>query len=27
VTAWKPLFYVFRHYFSTGADLGKTFKA
>jgi flavin reductase (DIM6/NTAB) family NADH-FMN oxidoreductase RutF len=24
---WKPLLYVFRHYFGTGADLGKTFKA
>ena len=25
--AWKPLLYVFRHYFGTGADLGRTFKA
>ncbi|MBB3428165.1 flavin reductase (DIM6/NTAB) family NADH-FMN oxidoreductase RutF [Rhizobium sp. BK312] len=24
---WSPLFYVFRHYFSTGPDLGRTFKA
>ena len=24
---WEPLLYVFRHYFGTGADLGKTFKA
>ena len=24
---WSPLLYVFRHYFGTGADLGKTFKA
>jgi flavin reductase (DIM6/NTAB) family NADH-FMN oxidoreductase RutF len=25
--AWDPLLYVFRHYFGTGDDLGKTFKA
>lgn len=25
--AWQPLFYVFRHYFSLGRDLGRTFKA
>lgn len=24
---WSPLFYVFRHYFSTGARLGKNFRA
>lgn len=24
---WNPLLYVFRHYFGTGADLGRTFKA
>lgn len=24
---WKPLLYMFRHYFETGADLGRTFKA
>ena len=24
---WHPLFYVFRHYFGTGKELGKTFKA
>ncbi|TWB51662.1 flavin reductase (DIM6/NTAB) family NADH-FMN oxidoreductase RutF [Rhizobium sp. ERR 922] len=24
---WSPLFYVFRHYFGTGPDLGRTFKA
>ena len=24
---WKPLLYVFRHYFGTGTDLGRTFKA
>jgi flavin reductase (DIM6/NTAB) family NADH-FMN oxidoreductase RutF len=24
---WEPLLYVFRHYFGTGPDLGKTFKA
>jgi len=24
---WSPLLYVFRHYFGTGADLGRTFKA
>lgn len=24
---WRPLFYVFRHYFSLGADLGKNFRA
>lgn len=24
---WHPLFYVFRHYFAVGADLGTTFKA
>ncbi|MBV8767865.1 MAG: flavin reductase family protein [Hyphomicrobiales bacterium] len=24
---WEPLLYVFRHYFGTGTDLGKTFKA
>ena len=24
---WQPLFYVFRHYFGTGEDLGRTFKA
>ncbi len=24
---WSPLLYVFRHYFGTGPDLGKTFKA
>lgn len=26
-TAWSPLLYVFRHYFGTGPDLGRTFKA
>lgn len=25
--SWDPLLYVFRHYFGTGSDLGKTFKA
>lgn len=25
--AWSPLIYVFRHYFGTGPDLGRTFKA
>lgn len=24
---WSPLLYVFRHYFGTGPDLGKTFRA
>jgi flavin reductase (DIM6/NTAB) family NADH-FMN oxidoreductase RutF len=24
---WKPLLYMFRHYFETGGDLGRTFKA
>jgi flavin reductase (DIM6/NTAB) family NADH-FMN oxidoreductase RutF len=24
---WHPLLYVFRHYFGTGIDLGRTFKA
>ena len=24
---WSPLLYVFRHYFGTGGELGKTFKA
>ena len=24
---WQPLLYVFRHYFDTGKDLGRTFKA
>ena len=24
---WNPLLYVFRHYFGTGSDLGRTFKA
>jgi flavin reductase (DIM6/NTAB) family NADH-FMN oxidoreductase RutF len=24
---WQPLLYVFRHYFGTGKDLGRTFKA
>lgn len=24
---WQPLIYVFRHYFGTGKELGKTFKA
>jgi len=24
---WQPLLYVFRHYFGTGSDLGRTFKA
>jgi flavin reductase (DIM6/NTAB) family NADH-FMN oxidoreductase RutF len=24
---WNPLFYVFRHYFSRGSQLGKTFRA
>jgi flavin reductase (DIM6/NTAB) family NADH-FMN oxidoreductase RutF len=24
---WQPLFYVFRHYFGTGEELGKTFRA
>lgn len=24
---WTPLLYVFRHYFGTGPDLGKTFRA
>jgi flavin reductase (DIM6/NTAB) family NADH-FMN oxidoreductase RutF len=26
-TKWSPLLYVFRHYFGTGRDLGRTFKA
>ncbi len=26
-TAWSPLLYVFSHYFGTGPDLGRTFKA
>ncbi|HTU54879.1 MAG TPA: flavin reductase family protein [Acetobacteraceae bacterium] len=26
-TKWSPLLYVFRHYFGTGLDLGRTFKA
>jgi flavin reductase (DIM6/NTAB) family NADH-FMN oxidoreductase RutF len=26
-STWSPLFYVFRHYFGTGPDLGRTFKA
>lgn len=26
-TRWQPLLYVFRHYFGTGPDLGRTFKA
>ena len=26
-TKWSPLLYVFRHYFGTGPDLGRTFKA
>lgn len=25
--AWRPLLYVFRHYFGLGPDLGRTFKA
>jgi flavin reductase (DIM6/NTAB) family NADH-FMN oxidoreductase RutF len=24
---WRPLFYVFRHYFGLGAELGRTFRA
>jgi hypothetical protein len=24
---WQPLFYVFRHYFGTGPDLGSNFRA
>jgi flavin reductase (DIM6/NTAB) family NADH-FMN oxidoreductase RutF len=24
---WSPLLYVFRHYFGTGPDLGRTFRA
>jgi hypothetical protein len=24
---WKPLFYVFRHYFSRGSELGKALRA
>ena len=24
---WYPMLYVFRHYFETGKDLGRTFKA
>ena len=27
VREWHPLLYVFRHYFGTGPELGKTFKA
>jgi flavin reductase (DIM6/NTAB) family NADH-FMN oxidoreductase RutF len=27
VTEWEPLFYVFRHYVSRGAELGRTFRA
>jgi flavin reductase (DIM6/NTAB) family NADH-FMN oxidoreductase RutF len=27
VEAWRPLFYVFRHYFSTGSHLGQNFRA
>lgn len=26
-SAWNPLLYVFRHYFTTGPHLGKTFRA
>lgn len=26
-SAWSPLLYVFRHFFGTGPDLGRTFKA
>lgn len=26
-SVWSPLLYVFRHYFGTGLDLGRTFKA
>jgi flavin reductase (DIM6/NTAB) family NADH-FMN oxidoreductase RutF len=26
-SSWQPLLYVFRHYFGTGPDLGRTFKA
>ena len=26
-TRWSPLLYVFRHYFGTGPELGKTFRA
>jgi flavin reductase (DIM6/NTAB) family NADH-FMN oxidoreductase RutF len=26
-TKWSPLLYVFRHYFGTGPDLGRTFKS
>jgi flavin reductase (DIM6/NTAB) family NADH-FMN oxidoreductase RutF len=25
--AWRPLLYVFRHYFGPGEELGKTFRA
>lgn len=25
--SWSPLLYVFRHYFGTGAELGRTFRA
>jgi hypothetical protein len=24
---WRPLFYVFRHYFSTGQELARSFRA
>ena len=24
---WSPLLYVFRHYFGTGVELGRTFRA
>jgi len=27
VQKWSPLLYVFRHYFGTGTELGRTFKA
>lgn len=27
IAAWSPLFYVFRHYFGKGAQLGKSFRA
>jgi flavin reductase (DIM6/NTAB) family NADH-FMN oxidoreductase RutF len=26
-TKWNPLLYVFRHYFGTGAELGRNFRA
>ncbi|WP_045234910.1 flavin reductase family protein [Deinococcus pimensis] len=27
ITRWQPLLYVFRHYFGTGAELGRNFRA